>query len=143
MKLTQSRSADTLALGIFETKTLDVPIPGAPEVLYKGGPYGMNGVEGVLAKRATRRSGHVPDTTPPIIDPVPQRDYIRRYWNAPMYKGGMGCAGSCGCSGSCRGVGGLPSLSSLPFADSPAFQGVVLAGAAFLLYKTLKKRSRR
>jgi hypothetical protein len=44
MKLTQTRAADTLALGIFETKTLDVPVPGAPEVLYKGGPYGMNGI---------------------------------------------------------------------------------------------------
>lgn len=42
----QTRAADTLALGIFEQKTLDVPVPGAPEVLYKGGPYGMNGCSG-------------------------------------------------------------------------------------------------
>lgn len=39
-KLTQSRAADTLALGIFENQTLELPVPGAPEVL-QNRDYGM------------------------------------------------------------------------------------------------------
>lgn len=106
-KLHQSRAADTVALGIFSEPTLNLPAPGAPEVLERGGPYGMGcapcaaamGCSGCGGKCGGGMGGPDfaaprprtvyggPRRYPDWVDPVPQTDYVRH--RPTLVKGGM------------------------------------------------------